>query len=71
VIIDSMEMTWDKDVAVVEASTIGLTVGQWPSMLVVSGVRYYKANRVADRENELVAVNYCSTDGRRIHVLND
>jgi len=42
----------------VEASEIGLSVGEWPDEIEYNGARYRRHTTERDRENEVISVSY-------------
>ena len=58
---------------VTEASTIGLTPGEWPRILELDGVKYIRSkfNKI-ELEGHIEFVNYCTVDHTScITVFND
>lgn len=59
------------EAVILEASTIGWDVGQWPDNFMHDGNRFYWERDERDDEGELQAVVYRDNTGRELKVLND
>lgn len=56
---------------ILEASTIGWVVGQWPDYFFHEGSQFYWERDERDHEGELQSVIYRDNTGRELTVLND
>lgn len=69
---------WRQNQLIAESSSIGLTPGDWPTHIRLTGsvspwvdTTYIRNEFHRDAEGDLEYVVYCALDGRQLIVLND